>query len=119
MHKSWIGVTVLLLFFGWNDHPIFSSAPCTNKEKKGSQASNLNVKEIRQKDTEMLEKMRIETSSLVADAYQVVGELLDGVGGNTRLDVLGVVGDEESLLGLDDDQTFLALITCQLTDVRE
>jgi len=68
---------------------------------------------------EMLEKMRIETSSLVADAYQVVGELLDGVGGNTRLDVLGIVGDEKSLLGLDDDQTFLALVACQLTNVRE
>jgi len=67
----------------------------------------------------MLEKMRIETSSLVADAYQVVGELLDGVGGNTRLDVLGIVGDEKSLLGLDDDQTFLALVACQLTNVRE
>ena len=117
MHKSWIGVTVLLLFFSWTDHPIFSSAPCTNKEKKGSQASNLNVKEIRQKDMEMPEKMRIETPPLVANAYQVIGELLDGVGGNTRLDVLGVVGDEKSLLGLDDDQTFLALIACQLTDL--
>lgn len=61
----------------------------------------------------MPEQMRTETPSLVADAYQVVGELLDSVGGNTRLDVLGVVGDEESLLGLDDDQTFLALIACQ------
>jgi hypothetical protein len=61
--------------------------------------------------------MRSRASSLVTDAYQVVGELLDGVGGNTRLDVLGVVGDEESLLGLDDDQTFLALVACQFTDV--
>ena len=66
---------------------------------------------------EMPEKMRIETPPLVANAYQVIGELLDGVGGNTRLDVLGVVSDEESLLGLDDDQTFLALIACQLTDL--
>ena len=66
---------------------------------------------------EMPEKMRIETPPLVANAYQVIGELLDGVGGNTRLDVLGVVGDEKSLLGLDDDQTFLALIACQLTDL--
>jgi hypothetical protein len=56
--------------------------------------------------------MRMGTSSLVADAYQIVGELLDSVGGNTRLDVLGVVGDEESLLGLDDDETFLALVGC-------
>jgi hypothetical protein len=54
-----------------------------------------------------------KTSSLVADAYQVIGELLDSVGGDTRLDVLGVVGDEESLLGLDDDETFLALVGCQ------
>lgn len=117
MHKSWIGVTVLLLFFGWTDPPILSSAPCTNKEKRGSQASNLNVKEIRQKDMELSGKMRTETPSLVANAYQVVGELLDGVGGNTRLDVLGVVSDEESLLGLDDDQTFLALRGCQFADV--
>lgn len=46
---------------------------------------------------------------LVVDAYQVVGELLDSVGSRTRLDVLGVVGDEKSLLGLDDDDAFLAL----------
>jgi hypothetical protein len=26
------------------------------------------------------------------------------------LDVFGVVSDEESLLGLDDDETFLALV---------
>jgi hypothetical protein len=55
-----------------------------------------------------------ETSSLVANAYQVISELLDSVGGNTRLDVFGVVGDEESLLGLDDDKTFLALVALSI-----
>ena len=49
------------------------------------------------------------TRGLVVDAYQVVGELLDGVGGGTRLHSLGIVGDEEGLLGLDDDDAFLAL----------
>lgn len=48
-------------------------------------------------------------TSLVTDADEVVGELLDGVGGGTGLDSLGVVGDEDSHVGLDDDDTFLAL----------
>jgi hypothetical protein len=47
--------------------------------------------------------------ALVVDANQVVGELLDSVGSHTGLGVLGVVGDEKSLLGLDNDDAFLAL----------
>lgn len=46
---------------------------------------------------------------LVANANKVVGELLDGVGGRTGLDALGVVGDEDGLVGLDDDHAFPAL----------
>ena len=46
---------------------------------------------------------------LVADADKVVTEGLDGVGGRARLHVLGVVGDEDSLGGLHDDDTLLAL----------
>ena len=46
---------------------------------------------------------------LVSDADKVVGELLDGVGGRSRLDALGVVSDEDGEGGLDDDDTLLAL----------
>ena len=46
---------------------------------------------------------------LVADADEVVGELLHSVGRNSRLDGLGVVGDKHGLVGLDDDDTFSAL----------
>jgi hypothetical protein len=46
---------------------------------------------------------------LIADADEVVSELLDGVGGRTGLDALGVVGDEDGLVGLDDDHAFPAL----------
>jgi hypothetical protein len=46
---------------------------------------------------------------LVPDLDEVVGELLDGVGGRSRLDALGEVSDEDSLGGLDDDDTLLAL----------
>ena len=46
---------------------------------------------------------------LVSDADEVVGELLDGVGGRSRLDALGVVSDEDGEGGLDDDDTLLAL----------
>jgi len=46
---------------------------------------------------------------LVADADEVVGELLDSVGRRSRLDGLRVVGDEHGLVGLDDDDTFSAL----------
>jgi hypothetical protein len=92
----------------------FLSAPCTIKEKQKGVEPQISTS---RRFDKCLEKMRSRTSSLVANAYQIVGELLDSVGGNTRLDVLGVVGDEESLLGLDDDQTFLALVACQFTDV--
>jgi hypothetical protein len=47
---------------------------------------------------------------LVSDLDEVVGELLDGVGGRSRLDALGEVSDEDGEGGLDDDNTFLALI---------
>jgi hypothetical protein len=92
--------------------------PAQSRKRKGSQASNLNVKEIRQEDVDNRKDAHLP-SSLVVDAYEVVGELLNGVCGNTRLDVLGVVGNEKSLLGLDDDDTLLALIDCQLTDIRK
>jgi hypothetical protein len=46
---------------------------------------------------------------LVANADEVIGKLLDGVGGCARLDALGVVGDENSHVGLDDHNTFSAL----------
>jgi hypothetical protein len=46
---------------------------------------------------------------LVADADEVVAELLDHGGGRTGLDALGVVSDEDSLVGLDDDHAFPAL----------
>jgi hypothetical protein len=46
---------------------------------------------------------------LVTDLDKVVTELLDSVGGRSRLDGLGEVSDEDSEGGLDDDNTFLAL----------
>lgn len=46
---------------------------------------------------------------LVTDADEVVAELLDGVGGHAGLDGLRVVGDEDSLSGLDDHDAFPAL----------
>lgn len=46
---------------------------------------------------------------LVADADKVVGELLDSVGGRAGLDGLRVVGDEDGLGGLDDDDALSAL----------
>lgn len=48
-------------------------------------------------------------ASLVTNADEVVGELLDGVGGGTGLDGLGVVSDEDGHVGLDDDDALLAL----------
>jgi hypothetical protein len=47
--------------------------------------------------------------SLVLLADQVVGELLDRVGGGTRLDRLRVVGDEDGLDRLDNDDALTAL----------
>ena len=47
---------------------------------------------------------------LVADADEVVGELLDSVGRGSGLDALGVVSDEHGLVGLDDDDAFFALL---------
>jgi hypothetical protein len=46
---------------------------------------------------------------LVADANEVVGELLDGVGGHAGLDGFRVVGDEDGHVGLDDHDAFSAL----------
>lgn len=46
---------------------------------------------------------------LVANADEVVGKLLDGVGGRAGLDGLGVVGDKDGLGGLDDHDAFPAL----------
>jgi hypothetical protein len=46
---------------------------------------------------------------LVSDLDEVVAELLDGVGGRSRLNGLGEVSDEDGEGGLDDDNTFLAL----------
>lgn len=48
-------------------------------------------------------------ASLVTNADEVVGELLDGVGGGAGLDGLGVVSDEDGHVGLDDDDALLAL----------
>lgn len=50
---------------------------------------------------------------LVADLDEVVAELLNGVGGGTRLDGLGVVCNEDGLCGFDDDNAFSALEECQ------
>lgn len=46
---------------------------------------------------------------LVADADEVVGKLLDGVGSRARLHGLRIVGDEDGLGGLDDNDAFPAL----------
>lgn len=61
MHKSWIGVTVLLLVFVWIENPVLSSLhPAQSRKRKGNQASDLNVKEIRQQENvDITEKMRI------------------------------------------------------------
>lgn len=48
-------------------------------------------------------------AALVSDTDQVVGKLLDGVGGGAGLDGLGVVGDENGLGSLDDNDALLAL----------
>jgi hypothetical protein len=54
MHKSWIGITVIAVVdfvVGPNTQYLFLLHPAQSRKKKGkSQASNLNVKEIRQKD---------------------------------------------------------------------
>lgn len=46
---------------------------------------------------------------LVPHTDQVVGQLLDRVGRGTGLHGLGVVGDEDGLLGFDDNDAFTAL----------
>lgn len=57
--------------------------------------------------------------ALVSDADEVVGQLLDRVGGSAGLHTLGVVGDENGLGGLDNDETLLALLfTGVLADLR-
>ncbi len=45
----------------------------------------------------------------VAHAGQVISKVLDGLGGSARLDGLRVVGDEDGLDGLDDDDAFFPL----------
>ena len=98
---------------------MFSSAPCTIKETKRESS----LESQRQGDSTGKcghnRKDALRQSSLVVDAYEVVGELLNSVCGSSRLDVLGVVGNKKSLLGLDDDDTLLALIDCQLTDTQK
>jgi hypothetical protein len=49
------------------------------------------------------------SQNLVADADEVVRELLDGVGGHAGLDGFRVVGDEDGHVGLDDHDAFSAL----------
>lgn len=49
-------------------------------------------------------------SNLVADANEVVGQLLDGVGCAAGLDGLRVVRDEDGFGGLNDDDAFSALL---------
>lgn len=51
-----------------------------------------------------------DPSNLVADANEVVGQLLDGVGCAAGLDGLRVVRDEDGFGGLDDDDAFSALL---------
>lgn len=51
----------------------------------------------------------MDSHALIANADEVVAELLDSISGNTGLHDLWVVGDEDCLSGLDDDNTFLAL----------
>jgi hypothetical protein len=51
----------------------------------------------------------VQRGRLISGSGQVVGQLLHGVGGVAGLDVFGVVGDEEGLFGLDNDDAFLAL----------
>lgn len=96
---------------------MFSSAPCTIKETKRESS----LESQRQGDSTGKcghnRKDALRQSSLVVDAYEVVGELLNSVCGRTWLDVLGVVGDEKSLLGLDDDDTLLALLAVQASVV--
>ena len=62
MHKSWIGVTVLLFlsFFGWIENPsIFLCTLHNQGKRKGVKPSNLNIKEIRQKDVELSERRHL------------------------------------------------------------
>jgi hypothetical protein len=49
------------------------------------------------------------TAYLIAEVDKVVGERLDGLCRVTRLDVLAVVADEDSLFRLDDADPCLAL----------
>jgi hypothetical protein len=53
---------------------------------------------------------RLGTSS-VTNFDEVVGQLRHGAKRLGRLDLGGVVCDEEGLLGLDDDETFFALFS--------
>jgi hypothetical protein len=49
------------------------------------------------------------SARLVADAFQIVAQLLDGVDGVASLYGLRVVRNEESLCGFANDNAFLAL----------
>ena len=48
-------------------------------------------------------------SNLVAHTDKVVGQLLDGRGCGTGLHSLGIMGDEDGLLGFDNHDAFFAL----------
>lgn len=51
------------------------------------------------------------TACSVSYSDEVIGELLDGVGGIAWLDGFGVVGDKKGLRSLDDDDALLTLCT--------
>ncbi len=47
---------------------------------------------------------------LIAHTGKIISKFLDGLGGDTRLDGLRVVGDEDGLDRLDDDDAFFTLM---------
>lgn len=53
---------------------------------------------------------------LVADADEVVGQLLDRVDGCVGLHAVRVVGEEHGLLGFDDDEAFFVLCVPNLVN---
>jgi len=56
-----------------------------------------------------MRKTKAAVPCLVTHADEVIAESLNRVGGGTGLHVLGVVGDEDGLGGLDDDDSLFAL----------
>lgn len=47
---------------------------------------------------------------LIAHTGKIISKFLDGLGGDARLDGLRVVGDEDGLDRLDDDDAFFTLM---------